>query len=398
MRIKILFLIILCTLFNPTNTYAMYNQNEVTSLDLTLQEIVEKQQQNLDFSQLEEFMQEIDQDIKMILPELSFSQMIENFLKGNLNFDPQSLFQNIINFFMREVTVNLSLLGKLLVIAVLCAILQTLQSAFEKATVARLAYFVCYLVVITLAISSFKIAINLGINTIDKMTEFMKLLLPVLLVLLTALGGLTSVALLQPFLLVFFNFLSAFTQNFIFPLILLTAILCIANNLSDHFKVSRLAGFFQQISKVGIGLVLTIFIGVISVQGIAGAVTDGVTLRTAKYMTGAFIPVAGSMLADTLDAVIGGSILLKNALGLTGVLVLGVIIFFPLLKIIVLAVIYRLASALIQPLGDSLIANTLEKMSECLFLAFAAVAAVAVMFFMTITIIVGAANFTIMLR
>ena len=398
MRIKILFLIILCTLFNPTNTYAMYNQNEVSNLDLTLQEIVEKQQQNVDLSQLEAFMQEIDQDIKMILPELSFSQMIENFLKGNLNFDPQSLFQNIINFFMREVTVNLSLLGKLLVIAVLCAILQTLQSAFEEATVARLAYFVCYLVVITLAISSFKIAINLGINTIDKMTEFMKLLLPVLLVLLTALGGLTSVALLQPFLLVFFNFLSAFTQNFIFPLILLTAILCIANNLSDHFKVSRLAGFFQQISKVGIGLVLTIFIGVISVQGIAGAVTDGVTLRTAKYMTGAFIPVAGSMLADTLDAVIGGSLLLKNALGLTGVLVLGVIIFFPLLKIIVLAVIYRLASALIQPLGDSLIANTLEKMSECLFLAFAAVAAVAVMFFMTITIIVGAANFTIMLR
>ena len=136
----------------------------------------------------------------------------------------------------------------------------------------------------------------------------------------------------------------------------------------------------------------------LSIQGVAGAVTDGVTLRTAKYMTGAFIPIAGSMLADTLDAVMGGALLLKNVLGLTGVLVLAAIILLPVIKIIALAVIYRLASALIQPMGDSLLANTLEQMAECLFLAFAAVTAVAIMFFLTITIIVGAANFTFMLR
>jgi stage III sporulation protein AE len=394
MRSKIIFFLFLGSLFIPLTVDA-YNNEESS---FTMQEMVENQQQSLDLSELEEFVKEIDRDISLIFPDLSFSLIIEKFKKGDLDFSPQEAFKKIIIYFWREVMVNLSLLGKLLVIAVVCTILQTLQSAFEKGTVAKLAYFICFLAVITLAISSFKVAITTGITTIDKMVEFMKLLLPVLLVLLTTVGGLTTTALLQPFLLVFLNFMSAFTQKIIFPLIFLTAVLCIANNLSAHFKISRLVSSFKQITKVGIGLVLTLFIGVISVEGVAGAVVDGVTLRTAKYMTGAFVPVAGNMFADALDAIMGGSLLLKNALGLTGVLVLGAIILFPVIKILALAVIYRLAAALLQPLGDTLLANTLEEMSECLFLTFAAVTSVAIMFFMTITIIVGTANFTVMLR
>ncbi|MDD4048926.1 MAG: stage III sporulation protein AE, partial [Clostridia bacterium] len=287
---------------------------------------------------------------------------------------------------------------KLIIIAVICSILQTLQAAFEKGTVAKLAYFVCYLVIITLAIGSFKLAIDIGLAAITKMVSFMELLLPVLLVLLTAMGGLTTVALLQPFLLLFLSFMSAFTQNIIFPFIFLTAVLAIANDISDNFKVSKIASLFKQLTKVGIGLVLTLFIGVITVEGVAGSVVDGVTLRTAKYVTGAFVPVAGSMFADALDAVIGGSLLLKNAIGITGVLVLAIIVIFPVLKIIAIAVIYHLAAALLQPLGNSQIAQVLDDMSSSLFLTFAAVASVAIMFFMTITIIVGAANFTVMLR
>ena len=393
-----IFSLVLCGfLFCPFLVLAANTPN-ITDSPFTPQDILEIQQQNLDLSELEEFIKEVDEDIKAILPEFSLTQIFNNLKSGSFEIHPREAIKKIFNYFMREVMVNLSLLGKLLIIAVLCAILQTLQSAFEKGTVARLAYFICFLVVITLAINSFKIAITIGISTIDKMVDFMRLLLPVLLVLLTTVGGLTSTALLQPFLLVFLSFMSFFTQKIIFPLIFLTAVLCIANNMSDQFKVSRLAGFFKQITKVGIGLVLTLFIGVFSIQGVAGAVTDGVTLRTAKYMTGAFIPIAGSMLADTLDAVMGGALLLKNVLGLTGVLVLAAIILLPVIKIIALAVIYRLASALIQPMGDSLLANTLEQMAECLFLAFAAVTAVAIMFFLTITIIVGAANFTFMLR
>lgn len=360
--------------------------------------VAEQQQKNLDLRELETFLQEVDQEVQSYLPEISFTQMIESFKKGDLDLSPHQIMDGIIRYFFREITANLSLLGKLLIIAVICCVLQNLQAAFEGGTIARLAYFVCFLAIITIALGSFKVAVAAGLGSIDKMVTFMKLLLPVLLVLLTAMGGLTSVTLLQPSLLVFLSFMSAFTQGIIFPLIYLNAVLVIVNNLSERYKVSRLSSLVKQLTKVGIGLVLTLFIGVITVEGVAGAVVDGVTLRTAKFMTGTFVPVAGSMFADALDAVIGGSLLLKNAVGLTGVLVLGAIILFPVLKILAVAIIYRLAAALLQPLGDSLIADTLEDLAGSLFLAFAAVLSVAIMFFLTITIIVGMANFTVMLR
>lgn len=363
-----------------------------------LESLVAEQEQNLDLRELEQFIQEVDREIEPYLPELSVTHFFESLKDGEFVFSPQAFFQGILNFFLREVTGNLHVLGKLIIIAVVCAVLSNLQLAFEGGTTAKLAYFICLLALITIALSSFHAAVATGMESIRTMTSFMKLLLPVLLVLLTAMGGLTSASLLQPFLMVFLNLLGAVTQAVIFPLIYLTAMLSIANNISEYFKVSRLAAFLRQITKAGIGLVLTLFVGVITVQGVAGAVVDGVTLRTAKYMTGAFIPVAGGMFADALDAVMGGSLLLKNAVGVTGAVVLGAIVLFPVLKILAIAVIYRLAAALLQPVGSNLIADTLEDMAGSLFLAFAAVAGVGIMFFLTIVIIVGAANFTVMLR
>ena len=360
--------------------------------------VVEQQQEALDLEELEKFIKEVDSEVKSYIPEISLSHMIESFKNGDLQFSPQELLNGIIKYFFLEIIANLTLLGKLLIIAVICTMLEQLQSGFDQANVAKAAHFVCMLALITIALGSFQMTVGSGLEAINRMVTFMKMLLPVLLVLLTAMGGITSAALLQPVLMVFLSFMGVFTQGIIFPLIYLTAVLSIVNNISDRFKVSRLAALMKQLTKVGIGLVLTLFIGVISVEGVAGAVVDGVTLRTAKFMTGAFIPVAGSMFADALDAVIGGSLLLKNAIGLTGVIVLGIIVIFPVIKILAVAIVYRLAAAILQPLGDTIIADTLENMSGSIFLAFAAVCAVAIMFFLTITIIVGAANFTVMIR
>lgn len=374
------------TIFFPMSTFA------------DNQTIIEKQAETLDLKELEEFIKKVDQDINEYMPQLSLEQIIDDFKEGDLKFSPQDLIEGIFKYLLHEVTANLHLLGKLMVIAVICSILQNLQSAFDKGTVSKVAYFVCFLAVITVALGSFQLGVKEALSAINKMVTFMQLLLPVLLVLLTAMGGLTSAAMLQPFLMVFLSFLSTFIQSIIFPLIYLCTALSIVNNLSERFKVSRIVNLMKQLSKVAIGLVLTLFIGVITVEGVAGAVVDGVTLRTAKYVTGAFVPVAGSMFADAIDAVMGGSLLLKNAIGLSGVLVLGAIVLFPVIKILVIAIMYRLAAALLQPLGESLMADTLEDMAGNLFLVFAAVTSVAIMFFLTITIIIGAANFTIMLR
>lgn len=73
--------------------------------------------------------------------------------------------------------------------------------------------------------------------------------------------------------------------------------------------------------------------GVISVRGITSSVTDGVTIRAAKYITGNFVPVIGKMFADATDTVISASLLVKNAIGLSGVIIILFLCAFPAIKI-----------------------------------------------------------------
>lgn len=145
-------------------------------------------------------------------------------------------------------------------------------------------------------------------------------------------------------------------------------------------------------------MLLTIFLGVISVQGLTSSVTDGLTIRTAKYITGSFVPVVGKALADATDTVISASLLVKNAIGLVGVIIILFLCAFPALKILTLALIYKVTAAIMQPLGDTPIVACLDAIGKSMIYVFAALAAVGLMSFLAITVMLAAGNMTVMMR
>jgi stage III sporulation protein AE len=127
-------------------------------------------------------------------------------------------------------------------------------------------------------------------------------------------------------------------------------------------------------------------------------VSDGVLLRTAKYFTSSVAPVAGGLFADAVDTVAGTSLIFKNTLGVFGLIGIGMFAFGPLLGIFIQAMLFRFGSALIQPFGDQLAGDLLDDMADAMMLVFTATAAVAVMFFLTLMIMLLAANATFMFR
>jgi stage III sporulation protein AE len=135
-----------------------------------------------------------------------------------------------------------------------------------------------------------------------------------------------------------------------------------------------------------------------SIQGASGAITDGVTIRTAKYVTGNFVPVVGRMFSDASETVVGASLLVKNAVGITGVVILVLLCAFPAVKILVLALIFKASAAILQPMGDSPIIQCLQTIGKNMIYVFAALAAVGFMFFLAITIIITAGNISVMMR
>src|SRR5699024_7891479 len=108
-----------------------------------------------------------------------------------------------------------------------------------------------------------------------------------------SMGNLGSVGMFHPMIVLMIHVIGTMIHTVVFPLLFFSAILGIVSCLSDKYKVNRLAGLLQKISVGMLGTLLTIFLGIISVQGATAAVTDGVTIRTAKYVTGNFVPVVG---------------------------------------------------------------------------------------------------------
>ncbi|MDY0408404.1 hypothetical protein RWD45_07330 [Virgibacillus soli] len=187
-------------------------------------------------------------------------------------------------------------------------------------------------------------------------------------------------------------------SKFILPLLFISALLLIVSNLNEEYKVTHLANLFRTVSLGVLGGFLTIFISVMSVQGAASAIQDGIGMKTAKFITGNFIPVVGRTFTDAADTVLSASLLLKNAVGIVGVAIVIFISLFPALKIFTIALIYKIAAAVLQPIGDGPIIKNLNLISNYIFYMLACLLAVSFMFFIGIVIIVAASNLTMLLR
>ncbi|MCI3920178.1 stage III sporulation protein AE [Paenibacillus sp. TRM 82003] len=322
----------------------------------------------------------------------------EALLPGGEGFSFQNIVSGLLQFLLHEIVVNGKLLAMIVILTVFSIVLETLQTAFEKTTVSKIAYAISYLVIAVLAINSFQIAIDYAQDAISGMINFMMAMIPLVLTMLASLGNLATVSILHPLIVFMIHTVGNLIHFFIFPLLFFSAVLHIVSTLTDKYKVTQLAKLLRTIAIGTLTIALTVFLGVISVQGAAGGVADGITLKTAKYVAGNFVPVVGRMFSDATDTVLSASLLMKNAVGIAGVVIIILLSAFPAIKILALAFIYNLAAALLQPLGDSPVIGCLQTIGRSMIYVFAALATVGLMFFLAITIMIAAGNVTVMMR
>jgi stage III sporulation protein AE len=367
---------------------------------LTPQTIVKKQIENLPTDDVEQYWHRLQKEYGGYFPENQSPSVFTMFsqMGGEGGYSIDSFLKGLAKFFFHELLHNGRLLGTIIILTVFSMILENLQNAFEQNTVSRVGYAISYMVLIIIAINSFSVAVGYAKEAISDMVQFMMAMIPLILALLASAGNITSVAMFHPMIIFMINVIGTLIYTVIFPLLFFSAVLSIVSSFSERYQISQLAQLLRNLSLGLLGVVLTVFLGVISVQGATGAVTDGITIRTAKYVTGNFVPVVGRMISDATDTVVGASLLVKNAVGMAGVAIIILLCAFPAIKIFTLALIYNVSAAIMQPLGNSPIISCLSTIGKSLIFIFAALAAVGLMFFLAITIIITAGNISVMIR
>ncbi|MBQ8536238.1 MAG: stage III sporulation protein AE, partial [Clostridia bacterium] len=170
------------------------------------------------------------------------------------------------------------------------------------------------------------------------------------------------------------------------------------SHLSQRVSVSRLGKLFQRAAAWTLGVSFTVFIGVTMIQGLGTAAVDGISIRTAKYAIDNFVPFVGGMFADTVDTLVGCSLLIKNALGVTGLAILIATLAGPMLQTLGAALIYQLCAAVLQPVAESRLLRCMADFSKVLMLLFVVQLSLGAMFLLLIAQMLVVGNLTVMLR
>ena len=192
--------------------------------------------------------------------------------------------------------------------------------------------------------------------------------------------------------------IASLVQNLLLPMSLVSTAFSLVAYFSTDLQFPKLGRMLRQGVISLLGLSFIVFSGFMAVRGAIAPVTDGISLRTAKYLTKTLVPIAGGMFADTREVVVGGSLLIKNAVGVFGLVMILFMVAAPLLKVWAMILVYKVVGAFLEPVCNRRIVQVLGTMEASLTLVLIALATVALMLFLSITILVGIGNLAAVMR
>lgn len=326
-----------------------------------------------------------------ILKDVDIGTYVKSYMKngsGGISFS--KLIKAVLAYSVRDIISSIKLISMLIIICIICALLTNFQKAFSSEGVTNIAYFACYSVIIMIISKSFYTGVTLARGSIEDISNMMNVLIPALLALLAGTGSVIQSAALDPVILLAISISTTIFKDILIPIIIMTFVLQFVNNLSKDYKIDQLAKLLNQIVMWIQGIVMTIFIGIITIRGINSKSIDEVTAKTAKFAVDNFVPIVGKALSDAVSTVAGYSVLLKNAVGTMGLIILVVMMLFPVIKILVLAFMHKLTAALVQPISDDRIVKCIASAGDTLILIASCLIGVSVMFFIMVSIIIAA--------
>ena len=350
----------------------------------------------MDSFNISNFIDEANKYSNDILKDIDIQELLNNAIKGEL--DTNQLLKNIFPLLGTEIKEALKVMGSILIIVLIHSVLKSISDNLNNKSVAQITYYVQYILIATVIMTNFSSIITLTKEAVGNMISFIQLLFPLLMTLMLASGSVVSVNLVQPIILFIINLISNIFQSIIIPIILVGTALAIVSKISDRIQIDKLSKFLKSSSVWAIGILLTIFVGVLSIEGTLGSSVDGITAKTAKAAVSSFIPVVGKVLGDAVETVIGCSAILKNAIVIVGVIVVIAICITPILKLAIITIIYHLTAALCEPIADSKIVSLITQMADTFKILLAILCSISVMLIIGITLVINISNTGLMYR
>lgn len=335
----------------------------------------------LEFEDIEDMMSEIFPGER-----IGFRDILEIFMTGDFSRGIQVLGKGITEKIFSILAENKEAMLHILVIALIAAVFANFSHVFAAGQAADMGFFVLYLLLITLLLQTFEIMIDSVTSSLQLLTEFMKVLCPVYLMASAVVTGSgTSV--------VFYNlllFLIYLVQNivccYVIPLIHVYLMIRLMNEISPEPYLDRFADLAGTVIAWILKTMLVGIVGINLIQGLISPALDQVK-RSGLQKGLEAIPGIGNTIGGVTEIVLSAVTLIRNGIGVAGAVVCVAICLVPLIQIAVMTLLYKLASALLEPVSDDRITACIAGAGDAAVLLLKTVYTSAVLFLITIVIV-----------
>lgn len=361
-------------------------------LEKQLGDEIDKQLSNLDFQEIENVVAKLTETSKELFDSNSFVDKLRCVMSGEYIEDSQSFFSAVLSIFWEGLKDYMPIIASIISISILGGMVSNLKPMTNGKSIGNIIHFVTYGIVIIFLGTSLVQIIKITTTTLTTIKNMYDGIFPILLTLLTAVGGTVSVGIYQPAIALISNLVVSLITCILLPMFIFSMVFSIVGNLSNNIKLDKFVSFLQSAFKWTIGLCFTIFLGFVSIQGVMAGAVDGLSIRTAKYAIKSYVPIVGGYVSDGLSIIMASSVLIKNAIGGVGLFLLLSTIISPVLNLVIFMFSLKFMSAIIEPIGDKKSANFISDLSKSLSLLVALLVAVAFMYLVLTGLIMCSAN------
>ena len=380
--------------YKPSNCNFLGTISANTTLEINsdLTKEIESQIDNLQNEEFDDIINNLGEREKSIYQNQSFYEKLKQIISGKSSFNFGDIFKLLFSLIVDNSATIIPSLALICVVAIMSSLLLQFRGKALNKPLGDIIHFACFAIIAVIILTEVFLLVKLTSTTLLYLKKQMEISFPILLTLMVSLGAGSSVSIYQPIIAVLCGGIMHLFTVIILPIFSLCIIFGVVGNLTPSVKLSKITNFLESAFKYIIGFVFTIFAGFMAVSGIVAGSYDGVSIRATKYAIKSYIPIMGSYLSDGFSLIMASSVLIKNAIGYSGLIIMFLTIISPIIKMVLFKLGLSLVAGIIESVADKRVTDFVSSISKSLSMLSSIILAFSFAYFICVGLLMCSAN------
>lgn len=330
---------------------------------------------------------ELDSSLKEMFPreKVTFSKVVSVLISGDISKIREISVQFLKDLIAYDFFYNRKTIVYIILAALVAAVFRNFADAFQSRQISDISFYVIYMLLITLCLTSFQTSVSGLEEKLDQLNVFVRSLAPAYFMAVSFASGSAAALVFYNLILFLIYIVELVIVHILLPAVNVYVMICMLGSLIEEAFLSELAGLIRKAVTWALHGLLACVAGINIIQGLLAPAIDSVK-RSTITRTAESVPWIGDIMGGTAEVLTGTVILIKNGIGMAGAVIALVICAVPLLQMIITALIYKLAAALVQPVSDKRIISCIRGVSEGYELLVRILLTAAALFLITIAV------------